>query len=528
MRQSGVMREGSVASRGLVRLGGNRAVPGRGVSLVQRRCACGGSCPRCAGASGPQAKLRVGSSHDPLEREADAVAAAVMHGGITRSEAVGPRRPVAERVVHRRSGSGQPGFAAPASVERAITQSGNPLDAPSRDFFEARFGADFSAVRLHRDHTAAVANRQIGARAFTVGEHIALGEAHRDTSSTAGRTLLAHELTHVLQQRAPGIAARQVQRDGDEGTWVQDRDGSLYYATEREANTRRAALERAGEWREFRVVSFERGGTRYWRVEMRGRVAAQEQPPAEAAPQQPAPSEPAESEPAQPEAATICLTFDDGPVASGTEEVLNVLGTTVPAVFFLTGRNLASNAARQLALVERMIANGHQIGNHTFTHFPARRADYLSEYGDLSDPAKKAKFAENYARNRSHFEGLFSAAGGEFPGFTLARLPGDGRFIRIGGNLVYVRETESLGLVHVTWHFEFATNGAFGHVRHRDWQGVSGVAGTENRDPRNSEIILLHDVHWRGGNEARLRALVAYLRRRGFRFGRINSSGSCG
>lgn len=120
-----------------------------------------------------------------------------------------------------------------------------------------------------------------------------------------------------------------------------------------------------------------------------------EQPTTAPAPQQPAPSEPAEAPPAESEAATICLTFDDWPVASGTEEVLNVLDTTVPAVFFLTGRNLAGNPARQLALVQRMIANGHQLGNHTFTHVPARRTDYRSEYGDLSDLAKKARFAEN-------------------------------------------------------------------------------------------------------------------------------------
>ena len=64
------------------------------------------------------------------------------------------------------------------------------------------------------------------------------------------------------------------------------------------------------------------------------------------------------------------------------------------------------------------------------------------------------------------------------------------------------------------------------HGRYRDWRGVSGVAGTQNRDPRNRDIILLHDVHWRRGNEARLRALVAYLQQRGFRFGRINNSGT--
>jgi len=95
---------------------------------------------------------------------------------------------------------------------------------------------------------------------------------------------------------------------------------------------------------------------------------------------------------------------------------------------------------------------------------------------------------------------LFSASSAQSPGFTLARLPGDGSLIEIDGNLVYVWETISLRLVHVAWHFEFAPNDRFTDVRHRDWRGVSGVAGTRNRDPRNRDIILLHDVHWRRGN----------------------------
>ena len=69
-----------------------------------------------------------------------------------------------------------------------------------RGEFEQRFGADFSAVRVHNDGEAHAAARSIDARAFTVGNHIAFGEGQYEPSSAGGKKLLAHELTHVLQQ----------------------------------------------------------------------------------------------------------------------------------------------------------------------------------------------------------------------------------------------------------------------------------------------------------------------------------------
>ncbi|HEX2832565.1 MAG TPA: DUF4157 domain-containing protein [Thermoanaerobaculia bacterium] len=92
---------------------------------------------------------------------------------------------------------------------------GKPLDAAARAFFEPRFGHDFSSVRVHSD---AHATRSIDAAAFTSGDHIVF----RDEASSRQRSLLAHELSHVVQQRegpvVPGISTR-----GDAGERGADR-----------------------------------------------------------------------------------------------------------------------------------------------------------------------------------------------------------------------------------------------------------------------------------------------------------------
>jgi hypothetical protein len=88
--------------------------------------------------------------------------------------------------------------------------SGWPLDPAAREEMEARFGADFSDVRLHRDETAAKAALAAGARAITTGRDIVFGEGYYAPSTTAGKRLIAHELAHVLQQRGEG--GRKVSR----------------------------------------------------------------------------------------------------------------------------------------------------------------------------------------------------------------------------------------------------------------------------------------------------------------------------
>lgn len=79
--------------------------------------------------------------------------------------------------------------------------SGEPLDASTRAFFEQRMGQDLSGVRVHTDANAQQAATQIGAKAFTFGQHIAFAGAQYEPGTAQGKALLAHELAHVLQQQ---------------------------------------------------------------------------------------------------------------------------------------------------------------------------------------------------------------------------------------------------------------------------------------------------------------------------------------
>jgi chemotaxis protein histidine kinase CheA len=83
---------------------------------------------------------------------------------------------------------------------RSQAGGGEPLPGEIRSYMEPRFGADFSGVRIHTGSGAAKLNRQISARAFTFGKDIYLGEGSFAPASSDGRRLLAHELTHTIQQ----------------------------------------------------------------------------------------------------------------------------------------------------------------------------------------------------------------------------------------------------------------------------------------------------------------------------------------
>ena len=87
-------------------------------------------------------------------------------------------------------------------VHDVITSSGRPLDGDVREDMEGRLGHDFSDVRLHDDTAAAASAQAVNAHAYTVGSHIVFQRDTYDPSSTQGWTTLAHELTHVVQQRS--------------------------------------------------------------------------------------------------------------------------------------------------------------------------------------------------------------------------------------------------------------------------------------------------------------------------------------
>jgi hypothetical protein len=95
---------------------------------------------------------------------------------------------------------------APDRVPEAPLSGGRGLDAGTRALMEARFGHDFSRVRVHDDRSAAAAARSVQARAFAAGSDIVFGTGQYAPGTAEGRRLLAHELAHVVQQSAAGPA----------------------------------------------------------------------------------------------------------------------------------------------------------------------------------------------------------------------------------------------------------------------------------------------------------------------------------
>lgn len=88
----------------------------------------------------------------------------------------------------------------PPVVHEVLDSPGQPLDAGTRSFMEPRFGYDFSQVRVHTDEKAAESAQAVNALAYTVGRDVVFGEGEYKPTTTDGRRLLAHELTHVMQQ----------------------------------------------------------------------------------------------------------------------------------------------------------------------------------------------------------------------------------------------------------------------------------------------------------------------------------------
>lgn len=194
------------------------------IGLLQRKCGCGGSpglteeCAECAkkkgtlqrstsnqSASGAsfslsripliQPKLTVGANNDPLEQEADRIADQVL--AVPANLPVNVAAPHIQRVTGL--STGQTGTA-PHSVEHVLASPSRPLDSAIRQDMEQRFGHDFSRVRVHTGGAAEQSVRDVSANAYTVGHNIVFGAGRFAPGTHEGRRLIAHELTHVVQQ----------------------------------------------------------------------------------------------------------------------------------------------------------------------------------------------------------------------------------------------------------------------------------------------------------------------------------------
>jgi hypothetical protein len=171
-----------------------------------------------------QAKLAVSEPGDRHEREADRVADRVMRMPMPAQppDDVSKRNPAIqrkcdscgpedERPVMRKAASPATNMRTATMAASPVPGGGRPLDAAARGFFEPRFGQDFSGVRIHNDPASASFARDINARAFTIGQHVGFASGEYAPETASGRRLLAHELTHTVQQRSGNM---QISRTG--------------------------------------------------------------------------------------------------------------------------------------------------------------------------------------------------------------------------------------------------------------------------------------------------------------------------
>ncbi|UCC86432.1 MAG: DUF4157 domain-containing protein [Anaerolineales bacterium] len=227
-----------------------------------------------------QAKLKVGPAGDKYEQEADRVAQQVMgmstpvavgqagkgsqlaqrqaeeeevqmkparlgKGGLPLAASITPlvqRQQEEEEVQMKRRQGADGSFQASPGLQTRLAAhqgGGQPLPAHVRAFMEPRFGADFSNVRVHADGEAAQMSQRLSAQAFTHGQDIYLSAGQYSPGSDAGKRLLAHELTHVVQQsgaqaRANDVSTLRIQRalnfeptnwkDTQQISWVKGQD----------------------------------------------------------------------------------------------------------------------------------------------------------------------------------------------------------------------------------------------------------------------------------------------------------------
>jgi len=173
-----------------------------------------------------QAKFTVSESNDNYEQEADRIAEQVVSAPelvtslpscpICGESASCPNcsTKVATQIQRSKSNSEDESVSlSPALLE---TNAGEPLDNSTREYMEHRFGQNFGSIRIHNSTTDVVAAEQINARAFTHKHHVYFGAGHFQPETIEGKRLIAHELTHTIQQSGTVSATADIQKDEDE------------------------------------------------------------------------------------------------------------------------------------------------------------------------------------------------------------------------------------------------------------------------------------------------------------------------
>jgi hypothetical protein len=186
----------------------------------------------------PQAKLAVSEPTDPLEQEADRVSDQVVELGEAEAEVEDQSagqdlkgKGAAPRVSRRLHGNVGAAATDPPEgpavgeslIASTVASGGEPLTGAARDYMQPRFGHDFSQVRVYTDDRASQSAKALSAHAYTVGNNIVFAAGKYAPGSAEGNRLLAHELTHVVQQTG-GVELHRsanptgvIQRQKDEG-----------------------------------------------------------------------------------------------------------------------------------------------------------------------------------------------------------------------------------------------------------------------------------------------------------------------
>lgn len=198
--------------------------------------------PGFISAASVQAKLTVNTPGDEFEKEADATAEQVMRMDASSSKREAPvirkkadtpgtapaatsaelkkeeegdiqrqaegQAEVEKETIQRTDSGNSAGNSAPPVVGNVLSSSGTRMNKSTRTDMESRFGANFSNVRIHTDQKAADSARSVSAKAYTFGNHIVFNSGQYSPHSNSGKKLIAHELTHVVQQGA--VVRREV------------------------------------------------------------------------------------------------------------------------------------------------------------------------------------------------------------------------------------------------------------------------------------------------------------------------------
>jgi peptidoglycan/xylan/chitin deacetylase (PgdA/CDA1 family) len=389
---------------------------------------------------------------------------------------------------HSERGDGQGAAVAPSLVETVLRTAGQPLDAVSRRTMESRFGHDFGNVELHTGAQAAQSAGAVGASAYTVGNHIVVGEGFV-AGSAQGQRLLAHELVHVIQQEG---AVPSVQG----ATPMLDATDPL----ENEAQVMADRVTAGGKPGVVRHPASQ--GIHRQPLTSRARARSDAGTEPDSGVRTDAGTIPDSGvSPIVGATRTFSLTFDDGPHAeplghgkNRTENVLDTLkARNIQAGFFVqtrVGFRMANPVGR--ALVARMHGEGHKVGIHTGGTEDHELHTTAQEAGRLKGELIAGKAA------------IKKITGSE-P--TLVRPP------KMMFNEAVKATYTAVGLTNLLWDIDVDQGNdlSLAALQERVSKGIAAVRakGWKTTTPSPTIVLLLHDIQ--EGTSRNLGAVIDHI-----------------